>query len=110
MTPSIKPVQECRSLEGWMPVIVASASNPDKKYTVLVNPWGDPEDNVCECRGFQYRGSCRHLKEAVEEVCGWNETEGTEQQTPEQRKAMICPRCRETTKWTMEVSDADELD
>jgi uncharacterized Zn finger protein len=88
-----------------MPVIVTSTSDPNKQYVVHVNPWGDAKDNICECKGFQYRGNCRHQEEALDEVCGWSETAGKEVQAPYQREAMICPRCDGTTKWSMVVDE-----
>jgi hypothetical protein len=96
----ITAVQECRSLEGWQPVSVLSQTVPDKSYTVLINPWGDPLDNICECQGYLFRGTCRHIHTA--KVCGWDEFDSL-QQTDENRKNMICPRCSGATRWAMEV-------
>lgn len=102
----IIPVQQCRSLDGWVPIQVDSSSDPDKKYVVHVNPWGIPTENICECKGFQYRGSCRHQIAAVEDICGWHEMHAHPQheiQSDHQREELICPRCDGPTMYVMEV-------
>lgn len=96
---NIKPVQECRSLEGWVPIEVESSSS-DNKYLVLVNPWGDIEGNICECPGYHYTGHCRHQEEAHASICAWKE--GQDPQTDEDKRAKICPRCGGPTRWIME--------
>lgn len=104
----IVPLQRCQSLGGWQPVLVESGTRQGAKYVVHVNPWGDPAENLCECRGFQYRGRCRHQEEAFFQICGWHEMNGKEAQNPFQRKTMQCPRCGNASEWTMEVVDDPE--
>jgi DNA polymerase/3'-5' exonuclease PolX len=40
------------------------SSKGDTKYDVTLNPQGVAQ--TCECKGFTYRGKCRHLTEAEE--------------------------------------------
>ena len=96
--------QECRSNEGWQPVKVLS-SKQDTFYVVLVNPWGILEENICECKGYVYRGQCRHQGEAHQKVCKWNDQDGPEVQTEEQEDNKVCPRCGGPTKTAIEVAE-----
>jgi hypothetical protein len=100
----IRPVQTCRTNEGWIPILVPS-STQKIDYTVLVCPWGLSRENICECQGYMYTGHCRHQKIADDKLCRWQELYGPEKQEEAQRKMMTCPRCGGQTKWTMEVID-----
>lgn len=52
-------------------------------------------DWSCTCKGFQFRGRCKHIDQVREERCGWNaELEPTAQPDsggPDNRP--ICPKC-----------------
>jgi hypothetical protein len=96
--------QECRSTEGWQPVKVQS-SEGDQFYVVLVNPWGILEENICECKGYVYRGQCRHQGIAHHKVCRWSDEKGPEVQSLDQEDGKICPRCGGPTKTAIEVVD-----
>lgn len=104
----IIPVQVCRSLDGWLPVEIDSASDPDLTYVILVNPWGTAAESICECKSYEYRGRCKHQALALMRVCGWTELLSDQKQTREERKGKICPRCEGHTTWTMEVVEDDE--
>lgn len=97
--------QECRQADGWQIVRVLSGSDPDKRYTVHVNPWGAVDENICECLGYVHRGTCRHQLEAAKRLCTWREDSANEIQTIPQRKSMVCPRCGGPTKWQVEVDE-----
>lgn len=101
----IIPVQQCRSLEGWMPIEIPSRTDPDLKYVVHTNPWGTASENICQCKSYLYRGRCAHQEFAHAEICGWNQAFSYEQQTDAQKKEMECPRCFGATMWCMEVED-----
>jgi predicted RNA-binding Zn-ribbon protein involved in translation (DUF1610 family) len=92
--------QKCSSWDLWHGVQVDSQSNPGSKYTVLIPLPNDPvEDYICECDGYLYRGTCRHLQEAKELLCRWD---GDPIQTKEQASDMICPKCGNKTIWSTE--------
>lgn len=101
----IVPVQQCRSLDGWVPVEVESRTQPDVRYIVQTNPWGESSENICQCKGYTYRGTCAHQSIAANEICGWHELWAREKQDEEQRKSMTCPRCKGPSQWVMEVQD-----
>jgi len=85
-------VHQCASNFDWREVEVPSSTDPGKKYSVSIPPWGDDEDITCDCPGYLFRGSCRHTKAALERVCGWT-SESKVPQTAEQARDHICPRC-----------------
>lgn len=95
---SIVMTQHCVSAEPWFEIQVPSASEKGKVYRVLV-PWPDDQINdlTCECKGFIHRGHCHHQEIAFESICRWTSREGLEEQTPEQYREHICPRCGEET-------------
>jgi len=98
----IRPYQICASADGWYPIRVES-SNQNQYYTVMVCPWGEPQDHICECAGYTYRGSCRHQDTAQRFRCAWRQIESEFDQTEEQKEDMICPKCGGPTKWTIQV-------
>ena len=46
--------------------VVKSASNPDVTYEVRL--YDGSETATCSCKGFSYRRTCRHTKEALASV------------------------------------------
>lgn len=103
---NIIPALQCRTLDGWYPKEIPSESDEDKKYVIHVNPWANrSEQHVCECKSYQYRGHCKHQKLAHAQHCGWNEIEGPEVASDEQRRERVCPRCEGPAMWAMWESD-----
>lgn len=95
-TPSmeLKRTQEYCLSDGEMTLVrVPSKTEPGKTYEVLVQDINSPFENICECKGYEYRGHCVHQIEAQFYVCGWEEQYDVEQQTPLQKEQHICPRC-----------------
>lgn len=90
--------QQCVSAEPWFEIQVPSVSEEGKVYRVLV-AWPDNEadDLLCECKSFIYRGHCSHQIIAFKTLCRWRSEEGPEEQTMEQRRKHICPRCGDET-------------
>ena len=99
----LQAVQQCRSLDGWVPIKVESASHPGEHHVVLVNSWGGAKDGICECEGYEFRGECKHQLIAWDRVCGWQEIFGPETQNDQQRHDKVCPRCGGATMWVMEA-------
>lgn len=72
---------------------------------VLVNPWGIDAENICECKSYVYRGSCKHQVIAHQQICRWNERDGLEVQAVSQEKSKTCPRCGGPTRIQIEVDN-----
>jgi len=78
--------------EGSRPIKVRSSSDPDKVYTVV--PGDEETEPSCTCRGYRFRGTCKHLKEAIRHRCGWHSIyDGSPAMTDVHKTRKICPRC-----------------
>ncbi len=66
-----------------------------EEYSVAV--FLDPVMDECNCKGYQFRRECKHVKALREEFCGWRQGVGPEVQTPQQEMEAVCPRCGEET-------------
>lgn len=50
---------------------------------------------VCSCRGFEFRGTCRHIDEVKADRCGWNGVlEPTYHCDHDSEGRPCCPDCR----------------
>jgi hypothetical protein len=91
----------CCTNEHWEKQVKGSKGNT---YTVSHSRL-DPEESyrqgcdygwTCTCKGFQFRGKCKHLTQVLAsgEFCGWNDTleVGVEPDYDEQGRP-ICPDC-----------------
>lgn len=100
----LRKVHHCESLQPYTLIDVPSQSNPRLTYEVqIVDPNDPPEDWICGCEGFRFRGTCAHQRLAARMRCGWDELEGPEAQTPDERDRDMCPRCGGVTWTTTEV-------
>lgn len=96
-------IQRCESAFPWFTVEVESESEPGKIHNVMIPlPTDDIGDFICDCKGFEYRGHCRHVQDVADNLCRWDSFQGPEKQTPDQEKKAICPRCGATTIGTTE--------
>lgn len=94
-------IQECASTSEFQEVEVPSSSSDDIFYLVTLPPWDRVESEiVCECPSYEFRGRCRHQREALLMVCSWCELDGKPQTTDERRKR-ICPECGSRTQIVM---------
>lgn len=85
-------IQECQANGGFQEVPVPS-SQGDGFYIVTLPPWDRTEEEaVCECQSYEFRGKCRHQREALTLVCNWSALDG-QPQTSEQEAKHICPEC-----------------
>lgn len=105
----LKAIQVCRTQDGWWPIFIQSASDPDQMHLVSVSPWVSVKEFVCDCTGFYYRGGCRHQKLAMKKACWWSEARSPEKQTEQQRKSKVCPKCEGTTRWELIDEDAEDV-
>lgn len=66
-----------------------------KPYTVKHGPTAFGSYNYdwsCDCKSFQYRHRCKHIEEAKQHFCGWNQfTDGG------QPRDGLCPKCLRKT-------------
>jgi hypothetical protein len=97
-------IQECGSSQMWQEIEIPSASEKDKTYTVYLPPWNRSlSEVICSCPSYEFRGRCRHQREALSRVCSWSESSG-KKQSKEQKENHICPECGSATV-LVEVSD-----
>jgi hypothetical protein len=89
----VQIIQECEVNTGFQEVKVPSSTDPSAYYLVTLPPWDRTEEEaVCECESYQFRGRCRHQREALALVCNWTELDG-QPQTSQQRAERVCPEC-----------------
>lgn len=74
---------ETRLKPRLLPMISSKDSNV-KYITIPSTLWNDP---VCDCPGFQFRGSCRHVLEVEADKCEWA---AKWHEMPENHR---CPKC-----------------
>lgn len=93
MVTCVEFIQECEKNGGWQTVEIESSSEPGKIYEVILPPWERIEEEiVCGCPSYEFRGRCRHQREALNMVCNWSELDG-EPQTPDEKREKVCPEC-----------------
>jgi hypothetical protein len=83
----MRVVQACDARKRRFSVEVPSSSGG----TYVIEGWFRNGVVACGCKGFQYRGACRHLK-VIEERCQWSGLSDIPQ-TDEQRDVHECPVC-----------------
>jgi len=93
--------QRCCDLSEYRTYKVWSQSDPDKTYEVIVIDPDDPEQSLCDCEGFTYRGTCHHINDVHAKLCRWNSLDSEIEQTREQKREKICPVCAGPTEWKM---------
>ena len=54
-------------------------------------------DLTCTCKGFQFRRTCKHVKEVESTRCTWHSMWSDEEQTEQG----ICPVCGSKTEYVM---------
>lgn len=86
-------IQECSTLSRFTVVEIPSATDSETVYQVILPPWDrTEEDVVCDCPSYEYRGRCRHQREALGKACKWSELDGVPQE-----QAGVCPECESDT-------------
>ena len=94
MTLTMHATWTCCSNVNWTKEVRGSRG---QTYTVSYGytPRGPYQyDWSCTCKGFKFRGTCRHIEEAKAERCGWNgELEVGAQADRDANDNPICPEC-----------------
>jgi hypothetical protein len=94
-------IQECGRNHGWQEVEVPSSSEEGVSYSVSLPPWERTEDEiVCECPSYEFRGRCRHQREAMNLICNWTELDG-KKQTDSEYVERLCPECGSRTRFVV---------
>jgi len=87
----VAKVLVCRSQIKPQLTEVASSKGDGTTYTVIGSTFFN--DYVCECKGYEMRGECRHVREVDEARCTF-EWEKADENMPI-GKVGDCPECNE---------------
>lgn len=84
----IQYVRVCATNTFWAHRVMGSQGNP---YFVTwgILPGHPTPTWRCQCKGFQYRGKCRHIDLAKHARCAWN----AEHDITARAKGDKCPKC-----------------
>lgn len=74
----------CNDLEYYQVIIDGSTA----KYTVYC----DHGKWHCDCKGFEFRGKCKHVGEAEKKRCSWTE-EWSDRPVLNKNGKFYCPVC-----------------
>ena len=95
-------VQVCSAKYRELRCEIRSDSDPKRRYSVT---FGSRDLRIrCDCKGFQYRGECKHIGKfpVVERSCGWR----SDRSAMPQQADGVCPLCGESTTlepaWSMD--------
>jgi hypothetical protein len=83
----------CEQNEWYREVYTGSNG---EEYIVTCSPWnrGSYAANWnCTCKGFQFRGTCKHVKEAEKKRCTWGEDAACGSGHSEKPEGGVCPEC-----------------
>lgn len=83
----------CKSNEFWQTEVLGK--DGVTKHTVTFGPVANgpySHNYVCDCKGFQFRHTCKHIDEAKKKHCQWGHeaASGSPSPVPADRK---CPDC-----------------
>lgn len=78
------------------------SSKGDKVYRVAISEY----DYICDCKGFEFAGHCKHKAIADQLRCRWEEGE-LPCQSETERRSHICPLCGSKTNLLIEKEEDD---
>jgi hypothetical protein len=75
----------CQDLDYFQMTVDGSKGN---KYVVSCNRgrWS------CDCKGFKFRKTCKHVEEAQKNKCGWSQ-EWNDEEAVVKGGDYVCPKC-----------------
>jgi hypothetical protein len=83
----------CRSVESCIVEVQGSTGKTYKVHRgrtrTAQNDW------ICECKGFKFRGTCKHVKQARShpDYCGWQEFIDGGEPVKQPEGGFGCPEC-----------------
>lgn len=84
----------CSTNQYWRKEVPASGGGIHIVEWKAQPPSADVQyDWACTCKGFQYRGHCKHIDSVKQERCGWNETLEAGVEAELINDTFCCPEC-----------------
>lgn len=75
----------------------AYTGSKGEEYIVTFSPYNQSPPNYskwnCTCPGFKYRGTCKHVKDAMEHRCTWGEDAAWGSGHADKPEGGVCPEC-----------------
>lgn len=90
----------CRSAEDWETTVPASNGGTYRVWVGYANwPGAAKYEFQCECKGFQFRKTCKHVKAAKESdaYCGWQQFVHGGAVVRDEQNIARCPECGDIT-------------
>lgn len=77
-----------------------SKSTPHAQFSVrgYSQFWDMMGGLQCTCKGFQFRKTCKHVREIEDNLCSWHSAWSDKVQTEEQEQNHVCPECGGSTE------------
>ena len=91
----------CETAENWQYDIMRDGQRVYRvKYNHMPDNHAVAYDYTCTCKGYKFRKNCKHIEEAKQYHCNWNQfvDGGDVLWLDPSKEEFCCPRCKGKAK------------